>query len=216
MGGYVANFMVYTMAMTGLICFAVFVYKKIMDGSLGKKRTNCIEIEDTMNLNPRKTLQVIRVGNEKFLIASDIDRTTLISKLNSGRPDMNCIEDYQNSNQTFRNTMEFVERQERRQAAPAPESKRVHLEPITRRGIGISNIRHSMDTRAGNPVQMPVKQPVQQKPVVRMPVRQKQVQMPVQPSVRNPQPAAPKSAPAAKSISTGSPMKDMAKKINEL
>ena len=42
MGGYVVNFTVYTMAMIGLICFAVFVYKKIMNGELGKKRTNYI------------------------------------------------------------------------------------------------------------------------------------------------------------------------------
>ena len=54
------------MAMIGLICFAVFVYKKIMNGELGKKRTNYIEIEDTLNLNPRKTLHVVRAGNEKF------------------------------------------------------------------------------------------------------------------------------------------------------
>lgn len=81
MGGYLANFTVYTMAMTGLICFAVFVYKKIMDGSLRTNNSKFLSIEETMSLNPRKTLHVVRAGNEKFLIASDVDRTTLISKL---------------------------------------------------------------------------------------------------------------------------------------
>jgi hypothetical protein len=36
-----------------------------------------------MSLNPRKTLHVVRAGNEKFLIAGDVDRTSLISKLHT-------------------------------------------------------------------------------------------------------------------------------------
>lgn len=81
MGGYIANFTVYTMAMIGLICFAVFVYKKITDGTMRSNNTKFLSIEETMSLTPRKTLHVVRAGNEKFLIASDVDRTTLISKL---------------------------------------------------------------------------------------------------------------------------------------
>ena len=85
MGGYLANFTVYTMAMTGLICFAVFVYKKVMDGSIRKDNSKFLCVEDSMNLNPLKTLHVVRAGNERFLIASDVDRTTLISKLDGGK-----------------------------------------------------------------------------------------------------------------------------------
>ena len=83
MGGYIIHFTVYTMAMIGLICFAVFVYKKFTDGSMSGKNTKFLSIEDSMSLSPRKTLHVIRAGNEKFLIASDVDRTTLISKLDN-------------------------------------------------------------------------------------------------------------------------------------
>ena len=83
MGGYVVNFTVYTLAMTGLICFAVFVYKKITDGSFRSNNSKYLNIEETMSLSPRKTLHIVRAGNEKFLIASDVDRTTLISKLES-------------------------------------------------------------------------------------------------------------------------------------
>lgn len=75
------NFTVYTMAMTGLICFAVFVYKKVMGGSIRKDNSKFLSVEESMSLSPRKTLHVVRAGNEKFLIASDVDRTTLISKL---------------------------------------------------------------------------------------------------------------------------------------
>lgn len=81
MGGYVANFMVYTMAMIGLICFAVFVYKKFTDGTMRTGENKFLSIEGSMSLSPRKTLHIVRAGNEKFLIASDVERTTLISKL---------------------------------------------------------------------------------------------------------------------------------------
>ena len=34
-----------------------------------------------MSLAPRKTLYIVSTGQEKFLIAGDVDKTTLISKL---------------------------------------------------------------------------------------------------------------------------------------
>ena len=81
MSGYIMNFTVYTMAMVGLIFFALFVYKKFMDGTMRSSGAKYLDIEETMSLNPRKTLHIVRAGNERFLIASDVDRTTLISKL---------------------------------------------------------------------------------------------------------------------------------------
>ena len=207
MGGYVASFSVYTMAMIGLICFAVFVYKKIMDGGLGKKHTNYIEIEDTLHLNPRKSLHVIKAGNEKFLIASDMDRTTLISKLNEGRQELPIYDNYQNSKQTFHEAMDIATRKQTIQGTSQPTTKRVHLEPITRKnetGIGISNLRKAMDTRAGRTVQRTVPAQAQgHKPVQKQPV-QKAVRPPVNQIQQQPVRAA------------GSTMKDMAKKINEL
>ena len=70
MGSYIANFTVYTMAMLGLIFFALFVYKKFMAGGLGGSSSKFLSIEETMNINPRKSLLVVRAGNEKFLVAS--------------------------------------------------------------------------------------------------------------------------------------------------
>lgn len=97
MGGYIVNFTVYTMAMIGLICFAVFVYKKITDGSMRSNSNKFLSIEETMSLNPRKTLHVVRAGNEKFLIAADVDRTTLISKLEWNKtPDIQNLERFRN------------------------------------------------------------------------------------------------------------------------
>ena len=40
-----------------------------------------LSVEDSLSLSPRKTLYVIREGSERFLIAGDLERTTLISKL---------------------------------------------------------------------------------------------------------------------------------------
>ena len=81
MGGYLVNFTVYTMAMIGLIFFALFVYKKFTNGINANRKSDFLEIEETIGIAPRKNLYVVRAGNEKFLVASDAERTTLISKL---------------------------------------------------------------------------------------------------------------------------------------
>ncbi len=79
--GYLIHFIVYFMAMIGIIILAVFVYNKFNIGTVGVKATRSLKVEDSMSLSPRKTLYVIRSGNERFLIAGDMERTTLISKL---------------------------------------------------------------------------------------------------------------------------------------
>lgn len=81
MGSYILNFTVYTMAMCGLIVFALFVYKKFAQGSFCSKKSNFLNVEDTLSLAPRKTLYVVRAGEERFLVAADADKTCLISKL---------------------------------------------------------------------------------------------------------------------------------------
>lgn len=85
MGSYIMNFTVYTMAMLGLIFFAIFIYKKVINGGFCKNNNKFLSIEETMNINPRKSIMVVRAGNEKFLIASDIDRTTMLSKLEDSK-----------------------------------------------------------------------------------------------------------------------------------
>jgi len=79
--GYLSNFIVYFLAMIGIIILALYVYKKFGMVSCTVRRTNSLKIEDSLNLSPRKTLYVVKDGNERFLIAADMERTTLISKL---------------------------------------------------------------------------------------------------------------------------------------
>lgn len=79
--GYLGNFIVYLLAMVGLIILALFVYKKFNVNALGVKSNHTLKVEDTLSLSARKSLYIIRNGSERFLIAADFDRTTLISKL---------------------------------------------------------------------------------------------------------------------------------------
>ena len=81
MGGLIANITVYTMAMTGLIFFALLVYKKFFSANAFGSKSGFLNIEESISLAPRKNLYVIRAGRERFLIASDVDKTNLISKL---------------------------------------------------------------------------------------------------------------------------------------
>lgn len=81
MAHYIISFTVYTLAMSGLIALALFVYKKVTNINSSTGKTKVLSIEETMSINPRKTLMIVRAGEERFLIASDVDKTTLISKL---------------------------------------------------------------------------------------------------------------------------------------
>ncbi|MDD3437010.1 MAG: hypothetical protein PHC64_07670 [Candidatus Gastranaerophilales bacterium] len=81
MTGYLISFSVYTLAMVGIIFVALFVFKTFSNKCFSKKSA-MLNIEDSLNLSSRKTLHVINAHGEKFLIAADLDRTSLISKLN--------------------------------------------------------------------------------------------------------------------------------------
>ena len=78
---YIISFIVYTFAMSGLIALALFVYKKVTNISSAGRKTKMLSVEEVLNINPRKALMIVRAGEERFLIASDVDKTTLISKL---------------------------------------------------------------------------------------------------------------------------------------
>ncbi len=81
MNGYIINFAVYTMAMIGIMFLSVFVYKKSMNVASKKGSKNGMQIEESLNLSPKKTLFVVKVDGEKFLIASDMERTSFLAKL---------------------------------------------------------------------------------------------------------------------------------------
>ena len=78
--GYLTNFIVYTLAMVGVIGIALMVFKASTSGC-HKGGSKYLKVHDTLTLGPRKTLYIVSAGEEKFLIAGDVDRTSLISKL---------------------------------------------------------------------------------------------------------------------------------------
>ena len=78
--GYITNFIVYTLAMVGVIVVALLVFKNATTGCCGKS-SKYLRILDTISLGQRKTLYIVSTGKEQFLIAGDVNNTCLISKL---------------------------------------------------------------------------------------------------------------------------------------
>ena len=110
--GYLANFMVYTFAMVGVIVIALLVFKNSTSGGMIKK-SKYLKLVDTMSLAPRKNLYIVSVGEEKFLIAGDVDKTTLISKLNTNSSEIveiqnDLINKEINQSVDFRQTMDNI------------------------------------------------------------------------------------------------------------
>lgn len=83
MTSYLLTFTVYTTAMVGVIFLALFAYKKFSVQNNSVSDSNFLEIVDCVSLGVRKQLYVVRAGEEKFLIASDAERTTFLAKLNT-------------------------------------------------------------------------------------------------------------------------------------
>ena len=142
------------MAMLGLISFAVFVFKKFTDGTMRSNKSKFLNVEESMSLSPRKTLHVVRAGNERFLIASDIDRTTLISKLDAPQniQRTESIERFRNIE--LEQPVQIQNFQEEVQVLP---QQVVHLEPIRGRNPE-APIRRGMDRRATSNIETPKSQ----------------------------------------------------------
>ena len=110
--GYLTNFIVYTLAMVGVIMLAVFVFKTTTSVST-KGGSKFLRVHDTLSLGPRKTLYIVSAGEEKFLIAGDIDRTSLISKLENKQNielKEQKIENFQDTMQNLTTKKSYIDR----------------------------------------------------------------------------------------------------------
>ena len=67
------------------VFLALYAYKKFSPSGSRVSQSQFLEIEESVSLGVRKQLHVVRAGDEKFLIASDAERTTFLSKLNVGQ-----------------------------------------------------------------------------------------------------------------------------------
>lgn len=81
MQNYIANFIVYTMAMVGFIWLALFIYKKSMSMPQNFANRDYLKVENFIKLAPTKTVYVLKAGTERFLLAGDTTSTTLLAKL---------------------------------------------------------------------------------------------------------------------------------------
>ena len=78
--GYITNFIVYVLAMVGVIVVALLVFKNATSVT-GGKSSKYLKIIDSISLGQRKNLYIVSTGKEQFLIAGDVNNTCLISKL---------------------------------------------------------------------------------------------------------------------------------------
>ena len=83
---YLISFVTYTFAVSGLLILALCIYKKFTTTIQKGSKSDFLRLEHRLDLSARKSIYVIRAGSERFLIASDIDRTSFLAKLN---PPMN-------------------------------------------------------------------------------------------------------------------------------
>ena len=88
MGSYLVNFLVYAMAMVGLLFLCLMIYKKTMLNTKCAKKNDELVLENALNISQRKTLYVVKAGKERFLIAADAERTSFLAKLDSDNVDV--------------------------------------------------------------------------------------------------------------------------------
>ncbi len=77
---YIAAFIFYTMAMIGVLLLGFVIYKKVLMPQ-NKDNKGMIKVLDKVSISAKKSLMVVKVRNEKFLIALDCEHTTFLSKL---------------------------------------------------------------------------------------------------------------------------------------
>lgn len=77
---YVSAFIFYTLAMIGVMLVGFIIYKKTFtqNPSLSK---GLIKIIDSAPLGNKKMLHIVKIKNECFLIASGLEHTTFLAKL---------------------------------------------------------------------------------------------------------------------------------------
>lgn len=81
---YITAFIFYTLAMIGILLVGFIVYKKTIQNTKTDNK-GMIKILDSTLIAPKKHLLVVRVKNEKFLIASGLEHTTFLAKLSDDK-----------------------------------------------------------------------------------------------------------------------------------
>lgn len=84
MTAYLIKFVFYTAGVIGILLIAFVVAKgSLVNVNSFKKKNGNLEIEESLPISHKKTLHIVRAFDEKFLVASDQNSTTLLAKLNA-------------------------------------------------------------------------------------------------------------------------------------
>lgn len=78
---YIMNFIVYTLAMLGVIFIAFVTAKKALSIDPKKDKDKFLTIESSLNLEPRKNLYIVKAGCERFLLSTDPEGSHYMTKL---------------------------------------------------------------------------------------------------------------------------------------
>lgn len=77
---YVSAFIFYTLAMIGVMLVGFIIYKKTFNQNPSLSK-GMIKIIDSAPIGNKKMLHIIKIKNENFLIASGLEHTTFLAKL---------------------------------------------------------------------------------------------------------------------------------------
>jgi len=81
MTGHLTGFLVYLLAMLGVIFIAIVVVKKSLNFKSMKQKNTFLKVECSLSLEPRKNLHVIKAGNERFLVATGVEGCQFMTKI---------------------------------------------------------------------------------------------------------------------------------------
>ena len=105
--GYITNFIVYTLAMVGVIVVALLVFKNAT--SIGNGKTSkFLKVIDSISLGQRKNLYIVSTGKEQFLIAGDVNNTCLISKLEGLNNASEPLKEVKTQTLSFKETLNTI------------------------------------------------------------------------------------------------------------
>ena len=121
---YIAAFIFYTLAMIGIMLVGLIIYKKTFVINKSENK-GMIKILDSYPIGPKKTLLVVKIRNEKFLIASGAEHTTFLSKLENDNVQKNTSEKKQQI-QNFTSEL----KKEVQEAPRFDDDKKTHLEKL--------------------------------------------------------------------------------------
>lgn len=131
MATYITAFIFYTLAMIGILLIGFVIYKKVMANST-RENKGMIKILDSMSIAPKKTLLVVQIKNEKFLIASGAEHTTFLSKLSDESSTVKIssktIEDVKQQMQN--SNPEVLQYQQLQQIRPAQQVQEMKVQEI--------------------------------------------------------------------------------------